>query len=231
MANKNVAIVLAGGRGKRMGSDIPKQYLEIGNRPLICYTLDCFEKSFIDEIIVVVEKGGIDYFNENVLAKSTYNKVSKVVEGGAERYNSVYNGLCAIDSATYVYIHDGARACINENVLDRAKDAVEKYGACVAAVKVKDTIKVVNDEGIIVDTPDRNYLWQIQTPQVFKFDEIKAAYTSMINDANKTNITDDAMVMENYGELKVHVYEGDYTNIKLTTPDDLDSAKIILKKF
>jgi 2-C-methyl-D-erythritol 4-phosphate cytidylyltransferase len=231
MIYKNTAIVLAGGRGKRMGLDIPKQYLKIDGKPLICYTLDCFQNSFIDEIIVVVEKGGIAYFNENILAGHQYSKVHKVVEGGAERYNSVFNGLCAIESTQNVYIHDGARACVTTAILERAQKAVDKYGAAVAAVKVKDTIKNVDANGMITSTPDRNCLWQIQTPQVFCFDKIKAAYEKMIADEGRCNITDDAMVMENYGDLNVYVFEGDYTNIKVTTIDDLDAAENVLKKL
>lgn len=230
MAEKNVAIVLAGGRGKRMNMDTPKQYLKLNERPLICYALDCFEKSFVDEIVVVTGKDEILYFKENIVDKYGYTKVREIVEGGVERYHSVLNGLRTIKEADYVYIHDGARPCVNQNVLNRARRCVKEYGACVAAVRVKDTIKVVSDTGEIVSTPDRNQLWQIQTPQVFRFESIKNAYEKMIRDDGRANITDDAMVMENYGELSVYVFDGDYDNIKVTTPEDIGTIKNILKK-
>ena len=229
MSEKNVAIVLAGGRGKRMNMDIPKQYLELNGRPLICYTLDCFEKSFVDEIVVVTGKDEILYFKENIVDKYGYTKVRNIVEGGAERYHSVLNGLRAVSDADYIYIHDGARPCVSQDILKRGRECVKEHVACVAAVLVKDTIKVVSDTGEIVSTPDRNQLRQIQTPQVFCFDNIKAAYEKMIRDDNRTNITDDAMVMENYGELSVYVFDGEYDNIKVTTPEDINTVKNILK--
>ena len=228
MTKKNVAVVLAGGKGKRMGMDIPKQYITVNNKMLICYTLECFQNSFIDEIVVVVGKGEIDWFRENVLNKYDFPKVVSVVEGGAERYNSVYNGLMAIENADYVFIHDGARVCITQDILKRGYAAVLDKRAVVAGVKVKDTIKVVSDEGVITDTPDRNHLWQIQTPQIFEFDLIASAYRDMINDPDRGNITDDAMVMENYGNIPVHVFEADYNNIKVTTQDDLVFVKNVL---
>lgn len=229
MEEKNVAVILAGGKGTRMNSQIPKQYLEVNGKPLICYTMDVFERSFIDEMVVVVGTGEMDYFQKNILGKHAYNKVSKVVEGGKERYHSVLNGLRAIKNADFVYIHDGARACLREELLERGKEAVRKYGAVAAAVPVKDTIKIV-EQGKIVSTPPRNVLWQIQTPQVFSYDKIKSAYEKMMT-LSQENITDDAMVMERFGDVPVYIYEGEYTNIKITTPDDLDMAKNILKNI
>lgn len=228
MNDKNVAIVLAGGRGRRMELDIPKQYITVNGKMLICYTLECFQNSFIDEIVVVVGRGEIEWFRENVLNKNNFSKVAAVVEGGKERYNSVYNGLQAIKTADYVFIHDGARACITQSVLERGYSAVVDKKAVIAGVKVKDTIKVVSDDGAIEYTPDRSRLWQIQTPQIFEFDAIMSAYTDMINDDNRGNITDDAMVMEKYGNIKVHIFEADYNNIKVTTQDDLLFVKNIL---
>lgn len=231
MSEKNTAIILAGGKGKRMNTDIPKQYLEINGRPLICHTLDCFENSFINEIIVVAGEGETDFFQRNIVDKYGYTKISIIVEGGKERYHSVLNGLRAVKSADYVYIHDGARPCVDKSLLERGRDGVIQYGAVIAAVRVKDTIKEVSDSGEILSTPDRNFLWQIQTPQVFRFNNIKEAYETMIGKCNTGNITDDAMVMENYGNLSVHIFEGDYNNIKVTTPEDLEIVKNILKNI
>ncbi len=227
---KHVAIVLAGGKGKRMNLDMPKQYLEINEKPLICHTLDAFENSFIDEIVAVVGSGEKPFFQKEIVEKYGYHKVLTIVEGGKERYNSVMNGLHAIKHADYVYIHDGARPCVSKEMLDRGCDAVMKHGAVIAAVKVKDTIKIVED-GKIISTPNRDTLWQIQTPQIFVFDEIKAAYEQMMQQSDGTNITDDAMVMENFGASPVFVYEGDYANIKVTTSEDILAVENFLKKI
>lgn len=228
---ENVAIVLAAGKGKRMKMDVPKQYIELNGRPLICYSLDIFEKSFIDGIVVVVGKGEVEYFKENILSQNNYSKIIAVVEGGDERYDSVYGGLKAVYDAQYVYIHDGARPCVDEDILLRGKICAQKYGAAIAAVKVKDTIKIVHPDGEVSATPDRNMLWQVQTPQVFKYHLIKDAYDKMICAGNSVNITDDAMVMEEFGSVKVHIFEGNYNNIKVTTSEDIGVVKNILKKY
>lgn len=231
MSQKSVAIVLAGGKGSRMNMDIPKQYIEVFGKPILCYSLDAMENSFIDEIVVVVAKGEVDYFDREIKDKFGYKKIVEVVEGGKERYDSVYNGLCAIGLADYVFIHDGARPCIDDVILQSGLDKVMECGAAIAAVRAKDTIKVVDENGYITDTPDRNSLWQVQTPQVFDFNKIKKAYNKMYQDSSAQNITDDAMVMENYGDLNVAVYPGKYDNIKVTTTEDLEYIKNILKKI
>lgn len=231
MSEKSAAVVLAGGRGKRMNMNIPKQYIELNGKPLICHTLECFEQSFIDEIVVVTGAGETDFFKKNIVDKYGYTKVENIVEGGKERYHSVLNGLRAIESADYVYIHDGARPCVTKTLLERGRENVKRYGAVIAAVKVKDTIKIVAADGAIQSTPDRNLLWQIQTPQIFRLSDIKAAYEKMIQDPQRGIITDDATVMENYGELSVHVFEGDYDNIKVTTQEDIRTVKNILKNI
>lgn len=230
MSKKTVAIVLAGGKGKRMNMDMPKQYLEINGKPLICHTLDVFENSFIDEIIAVVGIGEISYFRNAIVEQFGYSKVKVIVEGGSERYHSVLNGLRAINDAEYVYIHDGARPCLSEEMLLRGQTSVEKNKAVVAAVKVKDTIKIA-ENGKIISTPDRDNLWQIQTPQIFVFNEILDAYERMIADGTRGNITDDAMVMECYGTRTVYIYEGAYENIKVTTSEDILAVENILKKI
>ena len=230
MSDKNVAIVLAGGRGKRMNIDVPKQYLEINGRPLICYTLEAVENSIIDEIVAVVSKGEIEFFQNNIVNKYGYNKVTKIVEGGAERYNSVYNGLTAISEATYVYIHDGARPCVDNEIIIRGYETVKKYKSAVAAVKVKDTIKKVDSEGFVIDTPDRNYLWQIQTPQIFEYEKILNAYDNMNNSSDNICVTDDASVIELYGDGNVKIYEGSYNNIKVTTIEDVSLVERIIKE-
>ncbi len=231
MKNKVVAIVLAGGKGKRMGASVSKQYLLIEDKPVLYYSLKAFEDSNVDEIIIVAEKGTTEYCKINIVEKYNIGKVSSIIEGGAERYNSVHNGLKAIKDAgtdSYVLIHDGARALISVNVINNTIEEVKKKKAVIVGVPVKDTIKIV-DNGLVVDTPARESLWQIQTPQAFIYEEILAAYNKVISE-NVPGITDDSMVMEYSGIRKVEVVMGEYENIKITTPDDLVYASNIISK-
>ncbi len=234
MKIKTMAVVLAAGRGKRMNSNIQKQYMELEGKPVLYYSLNAFQESFVDEIILVVSPGDETYCFEEIVEKYGFDKVSAIVPGGKERYHSVYNGLKAaegrVNDDDIVFIHDGARPFITEEILGRAFDEAKNSGACVVGMPVKDTIKIVDDNEYAVDTPNRNYLWQIQTPQVFKYGLVKDCYGRMIEDEelliNKgVAITDDAMVVEQYSETKIKLVEGDYTNIKITTPEDISVAE------
>lgn len=227
----NTAIILAGGRGSRMQSDIPKQYIQLGGRPLLFYTIDAFEKcSDIDDIILVASDEYMEYCRFEIVEKYNLKKVSSIVVGGKERYDSVCQGLKQVHDRNIgnVLIHDGARACVNEDVIKRCIDGAGQYQACIAAVPVKDTIKVADAEGFASHTPDRKMLWQIQTPQAFQTALIYEAYKKMYADVQKGNITDDAMVVEKYTDADVKLVMGDYHNIKVTTPEDLDIAKLFL---
>ncbi len=232
---KTIAIVLAAGRGKRMQSDKPKQYLEIEGKPIIYYTLKAFEDSFIDEIILVTSKDDISYCKEEVVANYGFSKVTQIVEGGKERYHSVMNGIFSAKECDVIFIHDGARPFVKEDMLKRLFEGVRQYKACVAAVPVKDTVKIADEDGFIETTPNRNLLWAVQTPQVFEYELIKTAYkklkeeeTTILNKG--IQITDDAMVVETLLGEKIKLVEGDYCNIKITTPEDLDMAQILVKK-
>lgn len=232
---KTTAIVLSAGFGKRMNSNIPKQYMDIDGKPLIYYTLKTFEESFIDNIILVTGKGDISYCREEIVEKYSFAKVTDIVIGGKERYHSVYNGLKAARGADYVFIHDGARPFLNNDALLRAYDCVSKTNACVLGVPVKDTIKVVDENLVIEATPNRKHLYSIQTPQTFAYELVMAAYEQLIQKENEllskgVNITDDAMVVEYFSDTKVQVVMGDYQNIKVTTPEDLLIGKILLQK-
>lgn len=229
------AIVLAGGKGSRMNNDIQKQYLPLCGKPVLYYALQAFQRSSVDEIILVVGNGRIKNMSEEEYCKKElidfyhFNKAKQVVVGGSERYNSVINGLKAIQNKTdYVLIHDGARPCITVELIERCIQDVVDYNACVAAVPVKDTIKVVDSKGYAVSTPDRNTLWQIQTPQCFEYNLIQKAYDDMIIDTQKSNITDDAMVVERYSGNKVKMTYSSYKNMKITTPEDLQIAEVFL---
>jgi len=237
--NRNIAIVLAGGSGSRMNSDVPKQYMKVCDKPILYYALKTFEESFIDEIILVVSEKDLQYCKTNIVDKYDFKKISKIVVGGKERYNSVYNGLQAIATDKNnqiimqdinIFIHDGARPCVTTDILERCLETVKRTCACVAAVPVKDTIKIVDESGYAISTPDRNTLWQIQTPQVFSFEVIKNAYDNLMHLVTIEGITDDAMVVEHYSNVKVKMVEGSYDNIKVTTQGDIEIVKLYFKK-
>lgn len=221
MGNKKVtAIVLAAGKGSRMQSDIPKQYMELNGYPVIYYSLKTFEDSFVDEVILVCREGDIPFCQKEIVDKYQFSKVKKIISGGKERYQSVQKGIRAIKESDYVYIHDGARPFVTQEILVRAQERVEKCNACVVGMPVKDTIKIADEEGNIKDTPDRNYVWQVQTPQVFSYDIIKKAYEKL-NDTADTIFTDDAMVVEQMLHYPIQLVIGSYDNIKITTPEDM----------
>ena len=224
------AIVLAAGSGKRMGTKIAKQYLEIDGKPLLYYTLLAFERSpRIDKIILTVgSEEQISYCQETILRPYGFQKVASVITGGKERYDSVYEGLKACQNCDYVFIHDGARPFVTEEMIERGKKAVIAGGACVLGVPSKDTVKITDEEGFVESTPKRARVWNIQTPQIFSYPEIYSAYQKAKQEGMQ-GITDDAMVMEQYGSLKVKLEEGAYDNIKITTPEDILLAEQILE--
>lgn len=232
---KTVAIVLAAGSGKRMGTSTKKQFLLLLDKPILFYSLKAFEDSFIDEIILVTSKEDMTYVNEEIVQRYNFSKVTKIVEGGKERYHSVLSGLNAVADGDYVFIHDGARPLADKEILDRALEGVKKYKACVVGVPSKDTVKIANENGMVAATPNRNLVWNIQTPQVFDFQLIKEAYINVVSrelelKANGVNITDDAMILEEYSHHPVKLIEGSYENIKVTTPDDLILAECFLRR-
>ena len=219
------AIVLAGGRGKRMNYHKSKQFIEIKGKPVLVYTLEKFiyNKS-IDEVILVLPEDEVDYCKKEVLQRYSL-KVDRIVIGGKERQDSVFNALEAMEKADIVLIHDGARPFINEKIIEEGIKYANIYGAAAPGVTPKDTIKVKNEDNISVDTPDRNMLVAVQTPQCFKYDEIYQCHRK-VKEENAI-VTDDTSVVERYGH-KVYLYEGDYTNIKITTPEDLILAERLI---
>lgn len=226
---KCTAIVLAAGQGKRMGTQIHKQYLELNGKPVLYYSLYAFEQSdLIDDIILVVGENQIEYCETEIVSKYDFKKIKKIVQGGAERYHSVWNGLQEVDEG-YVFIHDGARPFLNEEILARAYKVVQECKACVVGMPTKDTIKITDGEGFVADTPDRSKVWMIQTPQVFETALVKKAYEKLMKQT-QANVTDDAMVVEQMLGDKVKLVEGSYENIKITTPEDLQIATIFIEK-
>ncbi len=237
---RHIAIVLAAGKGKRMETQRAKQYLLLKERPILYYSLKAFQDSFIDDIILVTGGEDLDYCRAEIVEKYGFFKVRAIVPGGKERYHSVYAGLEAVRSLknagkAAVYIHDGARPFLAQEILHHLKESVERYGSAVAAVPAKDTIKIVDGDGFVTSTPDRTKTWQVQTPQCFDFDWIYPAYKHLIADEEKlkikgVHITDDAMAAELYSERRVHLVEADYRNIKITTPEDLLVAERFLNE-
>lgn len=225
---KCTAIVLAAGQGKRMNSKIQKQFLEIKGYPVLYYSLKCFQESpLIQNIILVTGEDVISYCKEEIVKRYGLDKVSHVIAGGRERYDSVYHGLLACENCDYVFIHDGARPFITEEILDRGLNAVSETGACVIGMPSKDTVKLADEHGFVKETPDRKTVWTIQTPQIFEYSLIRRAHES-IRRKDMSNITDDAMVIEQETGVKVCLAEGSYQNIKITTPEDLAVAEAFL---
>lgn len=236
---KNVAIVLAAGSGKRMQSDVKKQYMQIAGKPLIYYALHTFEQSdIITDVILVTGADDIDFCKQDIVEEYGFSKVRDIVAGGKERYHSVMAGIDAISKAggcEYVFIHDGARPFVDEAMLGRLYEDVKVTEACVAAVKSKDTVKLANTADYVVSTPNRDLTWIIQTPQVFEYELIKEAYGILKEEecglpCQGIVVTDDAMVVETWTKHRVKLTVGRYENIKVTTPDDVIMAELIVSK-
>lgn len=232
---KTAAVVLAAGQGKRMQSAVAKQFLLLNGEPVVCHALRAFEKSEVEMAVLVTGADEIEYCRTEIVEKYGFHKVAAVVAGGKERYHSVYEGLCALSGILaedgIVLIHDGARPMVTGEIISRTIDATKEYGACVAAMPVKDTIKVANADGFAVMTPDRSTLWQMQTPQTFKYKVVFDAYKKLLSDESyQKGITDDAMVVESMCGGKVKLVEGSYENMKVTTPEDMIVAESILKR-
>ena len=222
------AIVLAAGKGSRMKSDTAKQFMEINGKPLLYYSLKVFDASVVDEIILVTRGNDIDYVREEIVDRYGFKKVKRIVAGGKERFNSVSKGLRACDRRNkIIMIHDAARPCVTNRMILDSISGARRYKACTVAMPVKDTIKIIDDEGFGVETPDRNKVYQIQTPQTFDKKTLEEAY-ERLRISGDSDITDDTMVVERYLDIHSKMIEGSYENIKVTTPEDVKLAEIYL---
>lgn len=229
MKMKIVALIAAAGKGKRMNTRISKPFIPIFGKPILAYTIEKFEKcKLIDKIYLTVNSEEKELCSRNVIIKYNFSKVQELVDGGETRQDSVYNGLKALDKDTdIVVIHDGARPLIEETLIRDSIEKAQKYGAAIAAIPIKDTVKKSENNFFINKTLNREEIWRAQTPQTFKYDLILPAYHKAYKD--KYLATDDAAILERYGH-KVKLIIGSEENIKITTPFDIIVAENFLKK-
>lgn len=247
------AVILAGGQGKRMGSKVAKQYIEIGEKPILWYSLMAVQNSeYIDDCILVVRPDDLDYVKTELLSKYFFTKITRIADAGKERYESVWSALVSLKGinwmaltdekkeeilsddkgaldlpADYIFIHDGARPFLTEEIIKRNFECVTEKGACVTAIESRDTVKIMGEDGSVSCTPDRKSVRIIQTPQTFKADLIYESYRRALYDEEE-GLTDDAMCVERSGLSKVFFAEGDIRNIKITLPEDLSYAEMLL---
>jgi 2-C-methyl-D-erythritol 4-phosphate cytidylyltransferase len=227
---RTVALILAGGTGKRMGAPTNKQLLLLDGKPIIVHTLQTFEECrVIDGIYLVVNQKDLPVIQEEILETYRFGKIMKLVIGGRLRQDSVRNGLEAIDhSCRTVVIHDGARPFLTPSFVEKGVALMEMFDAIIPAIPVRDTIKVISKEGFVLKTLERDALWHIQTPQTFKYDLILKAYRDGM--ARKLYGYDDATFLEALG-TKVKVIEGSPYNMKITTREDLVIAEGMLSQL
>lgn len=223
----NGVVIVAAGTGSRMKMGINKQFIKLEGKEIIAYTIEKFyNNSNIEDIVVVVKEDESEFFKKEILDKYNFKNI-KIAYGGKERQDSVYNGLKSLDKkCDIVLIHDGARPFVSDKIIYNCIEEVKEHKAIVVGVPVKDTIKIIDNDKNIVDTPNRSVLWAVQTPQTFDYNILIDAY----KDAFKSGFygTDDAMLVERIG-YKVKMVEGSYNNIKITTQEDLSVGSQILK--
>lgn len=217
------AIIVAAGQSSRMGG-VDKIFAPLCGKPLLAQLVEVFQDCpSVDEVVIVLGKGNLER-GQRLVAERGWSKVIAVCQGGLRRQDSVREGMKRLSDCQWAVIHDGARPLISTNIIETGLDEAQSNGVAIAAVPVKDTIKLVSEDGFVQQTPNRQDLWAVQTPQVFRFDLLAKAHRQAAGE-----VTDDAMLVEQLG-YKVKVYMGSYENIKVTTPEDLALAESILRK-
>ncbi len=218
------AIIVAAGSSQRMGG-VDKVLALLGGKPILTRVVDAFQGcNPVDQIVVVLSEQNLER-GQQLVTEQGWSKVTDVCVGGRRRQDSVAAGLRRLSNCDWVVIHDGARPLVTVDLINHGLEAAKETGAAVAAVPVTDTIKLVGDDRIVHQTPPRQNLWAVQTPQVFRTDIIAEAYRQA-----KVEVTDDATLVEQLG-YKVKLYMGSYANIKVTTPDDLALAEVLWRKY
>lgn len=228
---KNYAVVVAAGSGKRMGSNTPKQYLLLNNKPILVYTLlRLSSMPGLSGIILVTGKESVPYCEEEIVSAFSLKKVTRVVPGGAMRQDSVYNGLCALQDCApdIVLVHDGVRPFFSDRLYKEVVEAAKKVGAAVPGVPIVSTVKSVSADLLVEKTIPRDKLWAVQTPQAFQYELLMQAY-NLVRERNAV-VTDEGMAVELLGH-DVKMVKGDSENIKITTPVDLKIAQHILQQW
>lgn len=214
-------IIVAAGQSARMGGR-DKIFADLGGEPVLARSVQTFHDCpFVGQIVIVLSESSLEQ-GWRLVKERDWSKVTAVRPGGLRRQDSVANGLQALDGCPWVAIHDGARPLVHRETIERGCLEVQRHGVAVAAIPVKDTVKVVDGEGFVRDTPDRSMLWLAQTPQLFRYDIIADACRRVTSD-----VTDDAALVERAG-YRVKLFMGSYDNLKLTTPEDLDLALAML---
>jgi len=217
------AVIVAAGGSQRMGG-VDKTLALLAGKPVFARTVDVFQNcSYIDQVVIVLNKKNLER-GKQLVAEQGWSKVTDVCLGGKRRQDSVAAGLSLLSNCEWVVIHDGNRPLLTEDLIRRGLAEARETGAAVAAIPVTDTIKVAGDDGIVHQTPPRQNLWAIQTPQVFRYSLITEAYCKAEIEA-----TDDASLVEQLG-YRVKLYMGSYDNIKITTPNDLVLAEVLWQK-
>lgn len=231
------AIILAAGVGSRMKSEKAKQFLEVAGHEVLYYSLRAFnEHPEVDAIVLVTKEEFAEHCRKELVERYQFAKVQDICIGGRERYDSVYQGLSVIEAEgenDIVLIHDGARPFVTAEMISASIACARECGACTVGVAAKDTIKIVDAEHYGMETPERKFVYQIQTPQTFQIPLLRRAYEAMYEakrNGDTHNITDDTMLVEQYAGARCKVVEGAYENIKITTPEDLAIAEIFVEK-
>ena len=229
-AGKVWAVVPAAGTGSRMGTAMKKQFMELEGVPILARTITTLDACpVIDAIVVVTGAEDMEQCRELLLQKHQYHTPLHILPGGATRQESVYLGLKALPSdCAFVLIHDGARPRVAPAILEASIQTAATWGGCVVAVPAKDTIKVADDNGFVKETPPRQRLWSVQTPQTLQYAAILHAYEQAMAAMDLTH-TDDSSIAERYGLMQIKLLQGSYSNIKITTPEDLALAQQILR--
>ena len=226
---KAAAIIPAAGAGVRMQTNRPKQFLDLDGRPVLAFTLERFQECpIIDRIILVTSEQDVAYAKKEIVGKYHVTKVEKVVAGGERRQDSVRLGLEALEADDgLVLIHDGVRPLVPAELIVRVIDAAKEHRAVITALPAKETVKEVDENALVVKTYERRKVWLVQTPQVFRYEDILMAHHRAVQEGWE-EATDDALLMEKAG-IPVKVLEGSEDNIKVTTPQDLELARFLLK--
>lgn len=224
-------LIAAAGIGSRMAGNISKQFIKLGGKPVLAHTIEKFENNkYIDEIIVIMKEDSIEYCKNQIVKKYNFKKVSKVIRGGKERQDSIYNGIISLSQDTSIIVsHDGARPFVTNKMINQSIEKALEFGAAVVGMPVTDTIKMLKDQnnGRVDYTPKRSLLWAAQTPQTFRKEILFEAYEKALQDDALG--TDDSSLVERIG-LEVFMVEGSYGNIKLTTREDIKIAESLIAK-